>query len=96
MLRLSSSAQDSLLDVLDMLEELSLTLPRFKAYEKTLPLDGALETASLDVYTEVVCFTHDRYISFDHIRMSCCVEVLVKSFEPTSATQFDASKNCPR
>lgn len=63
MLRLASSAQDSLRDVLDMLEELSLTLPRFKAYEKTLPLDGAFETALLDVYTEVICF-YARSIHF--------------------------------
>ena len=43
-------------DVLNMLEELSLSLPRFRAYEKTLPMDEALETSLLDVYTEMTCF----------------------------------------
>lgn len=46
-----------------MLEELSLTLPRLKVYEKTLPMDRALETALLDVYTEVICF-YARSIHF--------------------------------
>lgn len=63
MLRLASSAQDSLRDILDMLEELSFTLPRFQAYEKTLSLDGALEMALIDVYTEVICF-YARSIHF--------------------------------
>ena len=63
MLRLASSAQDSLRDILDMLEELSFTLPRFQAYEKTLALDGALEMALIDVYTEVICF-YARSIHF--------------------------------
>ncbi|KAJ9648289.1 hypothetical protein H2199_001142 [Coniosporium tulheliwenetii] len=63
MLTLASSAGDTLQDVLDMLEELSLTLPRFKTYEKTLPMGKALETALLDVYTEVICF-YARAIHF--------------------------------
>lgn len=63
MLTHASSATDSLRDVLDMLEELSLTLPRLKTYEKTLPIDSALETALLDVYTEVICF-YARSIHF--------------------------------
>ena len=63
MLTHASSATESLQDVLDMLEELSLTLPRLKAYEKTLPMDRALETALLDVYTEVICF-YARSIHF--------------------------------
>lgn len=46
-----------------MLEELSLPLPRFKAYETILPLDGGLETALLDVYAEVMCF-YARAIHF--------------------------------
>lgn len=46
-----------------MLEELSLTLPRFKAYENNLPMDRALETALVDVYTEVICF-YARSIHF--------------------------------
>jgi ATP-dependent Clp protease ATP-binding subunit ClpA len=63
MLTLASSAGDTLQDVLDMLEELSLTLPRFRSYEKNLPLSRALETALLDVYTEVICF-YARAIHF--------------------------------
>lgn len=62
-LRLSSSAGDTLQDVLDMLEELSLILPRFRSYEKTLPLDHAFEQALLNVYTEVICF-YARTIRF--------------------------------
>jgi hypothetical protein len=63
MLTLASSAGDTLQDVLDMLEELSLTLPRFKTYENTLPMNRALEAALLDVYTEVICF-YARAIHF--------------------------------
>ena len=63
MLTLASSASDTLQDVLDMIEELGLTLPRFKIYESTLPIDKALETALLDVYTEVICF-YARAIHF--------------------------------
>lgn len=62
-LTLASSASDTLQDALDMIEELSLTLPRFKIYESTLPVDKALETALLDVYTEVICF-YARAIHF--------------------------------
>ena len=40
-------------DVLDNLEELSLTLPSLKAYEEALSLDKHLEEALVDVYTEV-------------------------------------------
>lgn len=63
MLTLASSAGDTLQNVLDMLEELSLTLPRFKAYEKTLPMNRDLESALIDVYTEVICF-YARAIHF--------------------------------
>lgn len=63
MLTLASSAGDTLQDILDMLEELSLTLPRFRAYENTLPLNRTLEAALLDVYTEVICF-YARAIRF--------------------------------
>lgn len=63
MLTLASSAGDTLQDILDMLEELSLTLPRFRGYENTLPLSRALETALIDVYTEVICF-YARAIQF--------------------------------
>jgi hypothetical protein len=66
-LTLASSAGDILQDVLDMLEELSLTLPRFRVYEDTLPMNRQLETALVDVYTEVICF-YARTIHFfrDH------------------------------
>ena len=63
MLSLASSAGDTLKDVLEMLEELSLILPRFRAYETNLPLDRPLETALIDVYTEVICF-YARCIHF--------------------------------
>lgn len=46
-----------------MLEELSLTLPRFQVYEKTLPLDGELQRALVDVYSEIICF-YARTIHF--------------------------------
>ncbi|KAI0007592.1 hypothetical protein F4779DRAFT_642943 [Xylariaceae sp. FL0662B] len=67
LLTLASSAGDTLQDVLDMLEELSLTLPRFRVYEDTLPMNRQLETALVDVYTEVICF-YARAIHFfrDH------------------------------
>ncbi|KAF2177994.1 TPR-like protein [Zopfia rhizophila CBS 207.26] len=63
MLTLASSAGDNLKDVLDMLEELSLTLPRLKTYETSLEMDRALEAALVDVYTEVICF-YARCIHF--------------------------------
>lgn len=46
-----------------MLEELSLTLPRFRAYEQTIPMNNDLETSLLAVYTEVICF-YARTIHF--------------------------------
>lgn len=62
-LTLASTAGDTLQDVLGMLEELSLTLPRFRTYEQTLPMESAFEVALLDVYTEVICF-YARSIRF--------------------------------
>ena len=62
-LTLAASANDTLRDVVDMLEELSLTLPRFRYYEKSLPIDESFETALVDVYTEVICF-YARAIHF--------------------------------
>ncbi|CAM1507781.1 Fc.00g046290.m01.CDS01 [Cosmosporella sp. VM-42] len=59
----ASSAAETLQDVLDMLEELSLTLPRFQVYEQTLPLNHQLQQALLDVYCEIVCF-YARAIHF--------------------------------
>lgn len=63
MLNLASSGGDTLKDVIEMLEELSLTLPRFRTYEDKLPMDRSLETALVDVYTEVICF-YARCIHF--------------------------------
>lgn len=63
MLTLASSAGDTLKDVIDMLEELGLTLPRLRTYETSLEMDRALEAALVDVYTEVICF-YARCIHF--------------------------------
>jgi hypothetical protein len=59
----ASSAGETLQDVLDMLEELSLTLPRFQVYEQTLPLDREMQQALVDVYCEIICF-YARTIHF--------------------------------
>ncbi|KAJ0323903.1 hypothetical protein COL5a_008017 [Colletotrichum fioriniae] len=63
----ASSAAETFQDVLDMLEELSLTLPRFQMYENTLPLNQSLQAALVDVYSEVICF-YARTVHFlrDH------------------------------
>ena len=53
---LASSAGDALQKVLDMLEELSLSLPRFRYYEENLPLNRPFENALIDLYSEVICF----------------------------------------
>ena len=55
-LRHVSSTVETLQDVLDLLEELSLALPRFQAYEQTLPLDRQLQQALLDGYCEIIHF----------------------------------------
>ncbi|KAI1138886.1 hypothetical protein F5Y05DRAFT_354227 [Hypoxylon sp. FL0543] len=62
-LKFASSARDTLRGVLYMLEELSLALPRFQVYEGTLPMSHQLETALVDVYTELTCF-YARMIHF--------------------------------
>lgn len=59
----ASSAAEIFQDVLDMLEDLSLTLPRFHMYESTLPMTRSFQTALVDVYTEVICF-YARAIHF--------------------------------
>jgi hypothetical protein len=59
----AASAADTFQDVLDMLEELSLTLPRLHAYEQTLPLNRQFQQALLDVYSDVICF-YARTIHF--------------------------------
>lgn len=63
MLTLASSAGDSFKDVIDMLEELSLTLPRLRTYETNFEMERALEASLVDVYTEVICF-YARCIHF--------------------------------
>jgi hypothetical protein len=62
-LTLASSTGNTLQEVCDMLEELSLTLPRFRTYERTLPMSQELEDSLLAVYTEVICF-YARAIHF--------------------------------
>ena len=52
----ASSAGEALKGVLGMLEELSLTFPRFQVYEETLPLNRELQRALVDVYSEIICF----------------------------------------
>ena len=59
----ASSAAETLQDILDILEELSLTLPRFHVYEKTLPLNREMQQALVDVYGEIICF-YARAIHF--------------------------------
>ncbi|KAJ2981226.1 hypothetical protein NUW58_g6738 [Xylaria curta] len=59
----ASSAADTQRDVLDMIEELSLSLPRFQVYEKTLPLSPLLQQALVDAYSEIICF-YARTIRF--------------------------------
>lgn len=46
-----------------MLDELSLTLPRLKSYERTVPMNADLEDSLLEIYTEVICF-YARMIHF--------------------------------
>ncbi|KAL8915671.1 MAG: hypothetical protein Q9172_006778 [Xanthocarpia lactea] len=62
-LSLASSTNGSFQEIVDILEELSWTLPRFRRYEKTLPIDDEFESALVDVYTEVICF-YARTIRF--------------------------------
>ncbi|KAL2351517.1 hypothetical protein BJ546DRAFT_1029279 [Cryomyces antarcticus] len=56
MLTLASPAVGRLEEVLKMLDDISLSLPRFRVYEETLPMTPGLESALLDVYTEMTCF----------------------------------------
>ncbi|KAJ5173639.1 uncharacterized protein N7500_001570 [Penicillium coprophilum] len=62
-LTLASTADNVLQEVSDMLEELTLTLPRLKFYEKTVSMDTEMETSLLTVYQEVICF-YARAIHF--------------------------------
>ncbi|KAL4735582.1 TPR-like protein [Aspergillus similis] len=62
-LTLASAADNTLNEISNMLEELSLTLPRLKSYEETMPLSPELEASLLAVYQEVICF-YARVINF--------------------------------
>lgn len=53
-----------------MLEELSLTLPRLKSYEKSIPLNPELEASLLAVYQEIICF-YARAIHFFRSHKHC-------------------------
>lgn len=59
----ASSVAETLQGALDMLEGLSLTLPRFQVYEQTLPMDHRFQQALVDVYSEFICF-YARTIRF--------------------------------
>ncbi|KAF8533574.1 hypothetical protein BDD12DRAFT_897322 [Trichophaea hybrida] len=54
---------DTLNNVVSMLGELSLSLPKFRAYEEALPMHEGFEAALLDVYVEMICFCA-RIITF--------------------------------
>jgi hypothetical protein len=56
-----------------MLEELSLTLPYLKHYERTVSMDSEMEATLLTVYQEVICF-YARAIHFFRSHNHCkCV-----------------------
>jgi hypothetical protein len=54
-------------DIVAMLEQLSLSLPKFESYANALPEDENLEEALVEVYTEVICFCAQT-ISFFQMR----------------------------
>ncbi|KAI7261945.1 hypothetical protein KC335_g10470 [Hortaea werneckii] len=56
LLMLASTTNDTLGEVLNMLDEMSLILPRCRSYEESLPMTPALERALTDVYAEITCF----------------------------------------
>ena len=53
-------------DILNMLEELSMSLPRFRSYENILPMNEALESSFLAAYTEMTCFCARTINFFRH------------------------------
>lgn len=55
-LSLAVAASENLQSIVDMLEEVSLTLPEFRSYEEDLPMTKALESSLLELYTEIICF----------------------------------------
>lgn len=54
--KLISHSADTMDNVLNMLDEISLALPRFRTYEDTLPITPGLGSALVDAYTEMLCF----------------------------------------
>jgi hypothetical protein len=54
--KLASTDNDSLGNVLKMLDELSLALPRFRSYEESLPMTPVLEKTLIDAYAEITLF----------------------------------------
>ncbi|KAI9719975.1 MAG: hypothetical protein M1812_003100 [Candelaria pacifica] len=69
-LTLALPTGDMLRDVMDMLEELSMSLPRFRTYEETLPMKASLESSLVDVYSEMTCFCA-RTINFFRNLLRC-------------------------
>lgn len=53
---LASSIGNLLNDILNMLDELSLSLLRFRAYKETIPMDKDLESVPLDGQPEMIYF----------------------------------------
>ena len=61
---------DMIRDILNMLEELSMSLPRFRSYENTLLVNEALASSLLAAYTEMTCFCA-RTINFFRSNPHC-------------------------
>lgn len=95
-LRLASSTENTLQDIVDVLEELSLTLPRFRYYEKTLPIDDNFENALVDVYTEVICFYARTIHFYRAIHITCYAAIDGPSFGEILAKPFIGSSVCLR
>ena len=60
---LATPAEHAFDGILAMLDEISLSLPRFRTYEETLPMNHNLESALIDVYAEMIC-VYARTIKF--------------------------------
>lgn len=79
-LQLASSADNTLQEVSDMLEELSMTLPRLKFYEKTVEMDSEMESSLLAVYQEVICF-YARAIHFFRSHKHCTCFIVMSALQ---------------
>ncbi|KAK5088845.1 hypothetical protein LTR05_003067 [Lithohypha guttulata] len=62
-LSLAHKASEKLQSVLEMLTQLSLNMPKFRNYERTLPMTPGLESSLLELYTEIIC-CYARFIYF--------------------------------